>query len=331
VTNHQTPRVQLHECEPELDTFRDDVVQGLQQPGKSIPSKYFYDERGSQLFDQISELEEYYLTRTEMAIMRQYAAEMAEHIGPGCLLIEYGSGSSRKTRLLLDHLREPAAYVPIDISREHLARSAATLASDYPDLHVHPVCADYTGPFTLPACDRPVTRRVAYFPGSTIGNFSIEEAGAFLKQVAALCGKGGGLLIGVDLKKDPAVLARAYNDRQGVTAAFNLNLLERINRDLGTDFQLDQFRHQATYNQELGRIEMRLVSRQPQVVHLGDVAIPFSEGEAILTECSYKYALDEFAQLAAPAGFMVERVWTDERCFFSVQYLTIQDAEKSPD
>jgi dimethylhistidine N-methyltransferase len=323
MSREQTARVQLHDFQPELETFREDVVRGLQQPDKSIPCKYLYDERGSQLFDQICELEEYYPTRTEIEIMRWHSEEMAEYIGPGSLLIEYGSGSSKKARFLLDHLRDPAAYVPIDISREHLAQSAAALASTYRDLPVHPVCADYTGSFTLPACERPVSRRVAYFPGSTIGNFSIEEARQFLKQVADVCGRGGGLLIGVDLKKDPAILEAAYNDRKGVTAAFNLNLLERINRELEGDFRLDQFRYEAPYNVRRGRIEMYLVSRPSQMVHLDDVTIPFREGEGILTECSYKYALDDFAQLAASAGFKVKRVWTDERRLFSVQYLTV--------
>lgn len=318
------PTIDLHDFAPEREVFRQDVIQGLRAPIKSIPCKYFYDERGSRLFDDICGLDEYYLTRTELAIMRRFGDEMAGRIGSRSLLIEYGSGSSIKTRILLDHLREPAAYVPIDISREHLARSVADLAAAYPGLEVLPVCADYTQDFTLPTGSRPASHKTVYFPGSTIGNFSQDEARGFLTRIAGACGEGGGLLIGVDLKKDPEIIERAYNDRKGVTAAFNLNLLERINRELGADFALDHFRHQAIYNAEAGRIEMYLVCVLPQVVHLGDQEFPFQEGDRILTECSYKYGLDDFAQLAASAGLKVEHVWTDDQRLFSVQYLTVQ-------
>ncbi|CCF84881.1 membrane hypothetical protein [Nitrolancea hollandica Lb] len=255
--------------------------------------------------------------------MREHGGEMAACVGSGCLLIEYGSGSSTKTRILLNHLREPAAYVPIDISREHLTRSAADLARTYAVLPVLPVCADYTRDFTLPAVSRPASRKVVYFPGSTIGNFMPGEARRFLARIAGVCGAGGGLLIGVDLKKSPEILERAYNDRKGVTAAFNLNLLERINRELGADFVLDHFRHQAVYNRRSGRIEMYIVSLRDQVVHLDDREFVFAEGDRILTECSCKYGLDEFARLAASAGLTVERVWTDDQRLFSVQYLTV--------
>ena len=319
-----TPKIQLHDFAPERETFLQDVIQGLRAPLRSIPCKYFYDERGSRLFDQICDLDEYYPTRTELAIMREFGEEMAACVGSGCLLIEYGSGSSTKTRILLDHLREPAAYMPIDISREHLERSAADLARTYSGLQVLPVCADYTRDFTLPTANRPASHKTVYFPGSTIGNFSTEEARSFLARIAGVCGVGGGLLIGVDLKKDPEILEQAYNDRKGVTAAFNLNLLERINRELGADFAIDHYRHQAVYNRQSGRIEMYIVSLRDQVMHLGDLEFPFGEGERILTECSCKYGLDEFAQLAASVGLKVERVWTDDQRLFSVQYLTVR-------
>ena len=318
------PTFDLHDFAPPRETFRQDVIQGLRAPLKSIHCKYFYDEQGSRLFDQICALDEYYPTRTELAIIRAFGEEMAAYVGSDCLLIEYGSGSSTKTRILLDHLREPAAYVPIDISREHLARSAAALAAAYTGLQVLPVCADYTQNFTLPTGNRPASRKVVYFPGSTIGNFSTAEAKSFLARISAVCGTGGSLLIGVDLKKDPDIIERAYNDREGVTAAFNLNLLARINRELGTDFAIDHYRHLAVYNRQAGRIEMYIVCLRPQVVHLDGLAFPFDEGDRILTECSYKYGLDQFAQLAASAGLKVERVWTDDQHLFSVQYLTVR-------
>ncbi len=314
------PPIVLSDFGPRSDDFREEVLWGLRQPQKEIPSKYFYDERGSRLFDRICELEEYYLTPTETAIMREHVTEMAELLGPGCLLIEYGSGSSTKTRILLDRLREPAAYVPVDISRDHLLRAAADLGQAYPDLRVLPVCADYTARFELPGGNGAVGRTAVYFPGSTVGNFHPEQARRFLQHVAEVAGAGGALLIGVDLRKDPRILETAYNDREGVTAAFNLNVLARINRELGAKFDLDAFRHHAFYNEDRGRIEMHLVSLGAQTVHVGDIAIAFREGETILTECSYKYDRDEFARLAGDAGWNVERVWTDAHGRFSVQY-----------
>jgi dimethylhistidine N-methyltransferase len=322
--SNRIPTIELHDFAPEKETFLQDVIQGLRALLKSIPCKYFYDEQGSCLFDQICDLDEYYPTRTELAIMREFGEEMAACVGSDCLLIEYGSGSGIKTRILLDHLQEPAAYVPIDISREHLTRSATDLARTYTGLQVLPVCADYTREFTLPTASRTASRRVVYFPGSTIGNFSTDEARRFLARIAGVSGVGGGLLIGVDLKKDPEILERAYNDRKGVTAAFNLNLLERINRELGADFVLDQFRHQAVYDRQTGRIEMYIVSLRDQAVHVGGQEFSFVEGDRILTECSCKYGLDEFAQLAASVGLKVERVWTDDQRLFSVQYLTVR-------
>lgn len=318
---HLQHPVCLHDFEPEQQTFRADVLRGLQAEHKELPSKYIYDEVGSQLFEQICEQDEYYLTRTELSIMQAQAQEMAALLGPRCLLIEYGSGSSTKTRLLLDALQDPAGYVPIDISKEALLNSAAALKLAYPDLEVLPVYADYTRAFELPLPHKPFARKVAYFPGSTIGNFERAAAKDFLRQVATLC-QDGGLLIGVDLRKDFTILHRAYNDAQGITAQFNKHLLERINRELGANFQVQHFSHYAFYNPGLGRIEAHLVSLQDQTVQIGKVNIFFKRGESIWTESSYKYTLDDFATLAASAGFAVERVWTDPRLLFSVQYLT---------
>lgn len=308
--------------EPSLDQFREEIIHGLSLPEKETPCKYLYDERGSQIFDAICEVDEYYPTRTEMKIMREYGAEMVEPLGGNCLLIEYGSGSSTKTPILLNHFRDLVGYVPIDISREHLMKAAERLQKSYPDLPIYPVCADYTQRFDLPELDLPVSRRVVYFPGSTIGNFHPSEACAFLARIADVCDEGGGLLLGVDIRKSPDVLEAAYNDSQGVTAAFNLNLLERINRELGADFDVSQFEHRAIYNQERSRIEMRLFSKQRQSVNISGTTISFEPGESILTECSYKYGYDDFAELAELAGFQVDTVWTDDDELFSVRYLT---------
>jgi len=305
-----------------LADFYTEVLFGLRQTPKSLPCKFFYDERGSRLFDQICDLPEYYPTRTEMGIMQAHVAEMTARFGPDCRLVEYGSGSSLKTRILLDHAPHLAAYVPVDISREHLRRSAQALRAAYPALEILDVCADYTQEFSLPSCRRSVQSTVVYFPGSTIGNFPPSEATDFLARIAALCGKNGGLLIGVDLKKDRQTLEAAYNDAQGVTAAFNLNLLARINRELDGNFALDQWEHRAFYNAVEGRIEMHLVSSRDQPVRIGNAAICFDRGETIHTESSYKYSLDGFAALAESAGWQVKNVWTDPKRLFSVQYLT---------
>ncbi len=278
---------------PPLRQFRADVLRGLRSRPKYLPCKYFYDEAGSALFEQITELPEYYLTRTELAIMQQHAAEMAQWLGGRCLLIEYGSGSSMKTRLLLDRLRDPAGYVPIDVSRAHLHRCAADLASQYPQLNVGPLCADFTAPLILPPITCAAARRVVYFPGSTIGNCTPEEAVALLRRTADLCGAGGGLLLGADLRKDRAVIEAAYNDRQGVTAAFNRNILVRMNRELGADIAVDRFAHRAFYDARAGRIEMHLVSRGDQRIQLGAARVAVADGESIRTEYSYKYRLTD--------------------------------------
>lgn len=318
--------LELVDLKPPPARFREEVIAGLRRTPKAIPCKFFYDAQGAALFEAICALPEYYPTRTEMGILQDHLPEITARLGPGCLLIEYGSGNSAKTRLLLDHLPAPAGYIPIDISREQLAASAADLAMAYPALEVLPVCADYTQPFDLPPWPRPVGRRVVFYPGSTIGNFRPAEAEAFLAGIARVCGRGGGLLIGVDLRKDRPTLERAYNDAAGVTAAFNLNLLARINRELGGDFDLDAFAHRAPYNAAAGRIEMHLVSRRAQVAHIGAEAFHFEAGEAITTEYSYKYELESFSAMARRAGFAVRAVWTDPRQWFGVQYLETRGA-----
>lgn len=304
------------------DQLLSEVLEGLQRPQKYLPCKLFYDETGSRLFDRICELDEYYPTRTEAQIMRDHLDEITAVFGPDTLLVEFGSGSSTKTRLLLDHLPNLAGYVPIDISETHLLASARDLQAEYPELDIYPLPADYTRPIRLPVIRRPVQRRIAFFPGSTIGNFTRREAGEFLVGIAAMCGARGGLLIGVDLQKDHAVLEAAYNDAEGVTAAFNLNILDHLNRLFDADFNPARFRHQAFYNEPHGRIEMHLVSRAGQVVTVAGRPIGFRRGETILTEHSHKYTPEGFARLAADA-FRVERVWTDPRRYFSLQYLVV--------
>ncbi|MEM9186210.1 MAG: L-histidine N(alpha)-methyltransferase [Planctomycetota bacterium] len=313
---------------PGADAFLDDIVAGLSGRPRSLPCKYFYDERGSRLFDQICELDEYYLTRTELAIMRRHAAEMADQIGPGVMLVEYGSGASVKTELLLDELIEPAAYAPVDISRDHLTSNANRLAALYPELEVLPVCADFTESFDLPIATRRPTHNAVYFPGSTIGNFRPGAAQAMLAGIVDLCGCGGGLLLGVDLQKEAHTLEAAYNDAAGVTAAFNLNLLDRINRELDGDIRVDQFEHHAFYNQDRARVELSLVSRRRQTLTVGGRAFEFAAGEAIHTEYSHKYTIDGFARLAAEVGLTLRAHWTDDRQQFAVLHLAILDAPR---
>jgi dimethylhistidine N-methyltransferase len=308
--------------------FRNDVMAGLGGSPKSLPCKYFYDAAGADLFDRICELDEYYPTRTEIGILQNHAREMAWLIGPRARLVELGSGSSTKTRILLDELHDLDAYVPVDISPEYLERATRELRRDYPTLRVVPVVADYTQPFDLPKGER-TSRTVAFFPGSTIGNLEPDDARDFLRVVAGLCQGGGGLLIGVDLKKDRRVLEAAYDDAKGVTAAFNLNLLVRINRELGGDFDLDAFRHRAFYDEEEGRIEMQLVSTRRQSVRVGTSVFRFEQGEPISTEYSYKYDPGEFAELARSAGFTCVRIWTDDERRFGVQYFGVERRKKA--
>jgi dimethylhistidine N-methyltransferase len=317
-----TDPYQFYDFFPDTENLRGDVLRGLAAARKSLPPKYFYDARGSELFEAICELPEYYPTRTELAMMQASAHDMARRLGPQCLLLEYGAGSGRKTRLLIEALA-PAAYMAIDISRTALRQCALELAAAYPAVAVSAVCADYTRPLQLPTMDDAnAHRRVIYFPGSTIGNFTRAEALAFLRHARAVAGEGGAMLVGVDLKKDPVRLHAAYNDVQGVTAAFNLNLLTRINRELGGDFNLDTFEHHAFYDVVEGRIEMHLRSRIDQTVVVAGQTFAFQAGETIHTENSCKYSITEFQQLARDAGYEPVQYWTDAEQLFSVHCLT---------
>lgn len=304
-------------------TFRFDVLSGLSANPKQLPCKYFYDRRGSTLFDAICKLDEYYLTRTELKIMVQSVGQIAHALGNDLMLMELGSGSSVKTRILLDHLPDVSAYVPIDISRKHLFATARKLSQRYPAIVVQPVCADFTHPVSLPNCARMTSRRVVYFPGSTIGNFQLQEAEALLDRIAALCGEDGGLLIGIDLEKDPTTIEAAYNDSQGITARFNLNLLRRINRELGGNFDLDQFEHLAFYDAAKHRMDIRIVSRRRQLVEIDSSEFDFRAGEYIQTEYSHKYTVRGFEQQASKAGFRLARCWSDERRYFAILYFTL--------
>lgn len=299
--------------------FLRDVLVGLAADKKSLPCKYFYDEAGSRLFDRICRLPEYYPTRCETAILQRFAPTIMGQLEPGSTLIEYGSGSSIKSRLLLDCHRV-ASYIPVDISAEHLQRTAITLRREYPTLGVHPVVADFTRPFVLPRFRLDDRLRTVYFSGSTISNFAPPEAVKLLRQIAVLVGPGGSLIIAVDLLKDRAVVEPAYNDRQGVTAQFNLNLLQRINRELGGDFVVENYRHRALWNDQHGRIEMYLESLTEQTVHLGGNTFQFAANERICTEHSYKFSREGFAALAREAGLLVEQIWTDDAGLFSVQF-----------
>jgi len=309
---------ELIDLAPARDTFLEDVLSGLAATPKALPPKYFYDARGSALFERICGLPEYYPTRTELAMMRCHAVEMAAALGAGRTLIEFGSGDGVKTEILIGALR-PARYLPVDISREALTASARRIAARHAPLPVTAICADYISPFELPpAATLP---RVIYFPGSTIGNLTPEDALLFLRRSREIAGSGGAMLVGVDLKKDPARLYAAYNDAQGVTAEFNLNLLARINRELGADFDLSAFRHVAFYDLLRGRIEMHLESCCAQTVTLAGRRFGFAAGERIHTENSCKYGLEEFAALASAAGFRPQAVWTDPEQLFAVHLL----------
>ena len=303
------------------ESIRAEVLRGLLDDPKSLPPKLFYDRTGARLFEAICELPEYYLTRTELGILRTHAREIAERCGENTALIEYGSGAGVKVRLLLDELQNPAAYVPVDISMEQLTAVAGERARQYPHLRVAPVCADYTTRFALPSLPDDA-RRVAFFPGSTIGNLHPAEATAFLHRVRATVGPRGALILGVDRRKDASVLREAYNDAAGVTAAFNLNMLARLNRELDADFDLSTFRHWAHFNDAASRIEMHLESTVAQRVHVADTPIDFDRGETILTECSYKYDLESLEAVVRPAGFVIDELWTDAREWFWVGFLT---------
>jgi dimethylhistidine N-methyltransferase len=299
-----------------------DVIGGLSSSPRTLPCKYFYDERGAALFQRICELPEYYITRTEIDILDRNRAEIAWQLGPNIELIGLGTGAGTKTRILIEALERPAVYIPVDISEKQLRESTALFQKIFPGLEILPVCADYLQRIVLPSPRRNRARKIVYFPGSTIGNFEPAERLEFLHRIANVCRGGGGLLIGVDLKKDRQVLEAAYNDRAGITAQFNLNLLERVNRELGADFDLDQWQHRAIYNSNAGRIEMHLVSEIDQFVHLDQHKFHFRRGDKIITEFSYKYSPEEFAALAGKAGFAFVRMWTDDTRLFGLFYLT---------
>lgn len=316
-------KIQFHDLHVTRSDFASDVLQGLSQRPASIPPKYFYDAKGSMLFDAITELPEYYLTRTEVAILSENAAEIAQHVGTGSLIVEPGGGSCAKVHILLEGLK-PRAYVPMDISRDHLQLAAEELAIAFPWLEIHAACTDFTQEMCLPP-SAPKGTHVAFFPGSSIGNFDPDGTVEFLQAIADLVEPGGYLLIGVDLKKDHKILQAAYDDYEGVTALFNLNLLSRINSELDADFDLFKWRHKAFYNEQEGCIEMHLVSLYEQTVTIGQDSFSFTKGETIHTENSYKYGTDEFITLAAKAGFQSDALWVDENNLFSVHLFRVKN------
>jgi dimethylhistidine N-methyltransferase len=313
----------FYDLAPRQEGFADALARGLSQAPRPIPSRFLYDARRSALFDAICELPEYYPTRTEMRILTERADEIAALAGPGVALVELGSGSSTKVRLLLDALDRPAAYVAIDISGDHLQAAARGIAEDFPKLAVAAICADYAEPFALPHFEG-ARRRLGFFPGSTIGNLTPERAEAFLRVWAARLGQGAAMLIGVDLVKDAAVLEPAYDDAQGITAAFSLNLLARANRELGADFDLDGFRHRARWNPAAERIEIHLVSLRDQSVNVAAQRYDFEGGEVVHVEDSCKYTIEGFQALARRAGFTPVQAWTDDEGLFSVHWLTVE-------
>jgi dimethylhistidine N-methyltransferase len=319
----RTPRPQPQSTD--TSAFEDDVLAGLSATPKRVPAKYFYDGAGSLLFERITELPEYYPTRCEMRILRDHAADIAKLIPEGAALVELGSGSNKKVRIVLRAARKLAAYVPVDICGEMLEQEAAELRLDFPQLKVLPVRADITHQFDLPADAKAAAVRVGFFPGSTIGNFEPHEAAAFLRNAAHILGPGATLIVGADLIKPVEVLNAAYNDAEGVTAKFNLNLLVRINRELGATFKLDTFEHHAFYNRERHRIEMHLASLKRQKVKVAGEPIDFRTGETIHTENSYKYSIASLGALARGAGWLPAGVWTDEREYFSIQAFTLAD------
>ncbi len=311
----------VHDFAPSTETMREYVLRGLSRIPKELPSQYLYDERGAKLFERICETEEYYLTRTELGILRRNMDAIAARVGPGALVIEPGSGSGLKTRILLQGLDDPTGYVPVDVAREQLTNFATSVVREFPELEVKPICADFTDDYEVPACDNAARTRVCYFPGSTIGNFKPAVAIEVLQHLAELCDDDGGVLIGVDVKKDRETLEAAYDDAQGVSREFALNYLVRLNRELDAGFRVDQFGYEAPYNESLGRIEMALVSSRDQVVEINGSGVRFNKGERVRTEYSYKYTLAEFAALAEKAGLKVEQTWSDSEELFSVQYL----------
>ncbi len=313
----------LIDLKPDTDTLLEETIAGLKSKPPQLHCKYFYDAEGARLFEQICELPEYYPTRTEIGILERYLPEMAKLIGPGVRIVEYGSGAGVKIRLLLNALENAVAYTPIDISREQLEEAANALKKDFPALDIQPVCADYSSALTLPSPSQSFSRTVVFFPGSTIGNFPPKEAVSLLKRFARLAaqgGKAGGLLVGVDVKKSRAQVEAAYNDSQGITAKFNLNILTRLNKELGANFKLENWRHRAHWNNSTGAIEMHLVSGVNQQVRINGDRFDFARGDSVHTENSFKYSPEEFAGLAAEAGFQRAGLWQDDEQLFSVQY-----------
>ncbi|WP_372748499.1 L-histidine N(alpha)-methyltransferase [Litorivivens sp.] len=316
----------LIDLKPDTRKLLEEALAGLKATPRHLPCKYFYDAVGARLFEQICELPEYYPTRTEISILRRYLPDMAQHIGPQARIVEYGSGEGLKIRLLLDALSSPAAYTAIDISREQLQRAANALSESYPAVDIQPVCADYSSALSLPRPTHNFRRTVVFFPGSTIGNFAPAEALGLLRRFAALAQQGqepGGLLVGVDLKKDRQRVEAAYNDSRGITAQFNLNLLQRLNREVGANFCLEHWQHRAYWNPTQGAIEMHLVSQREQQVKINGDAFLFSPGDSVHTENSFKYTVEEFTELAASAGFQPEACWLDDDNLFSVHYFTL--------
>jgi dimethylhistidine N-methyltransferase len=313
--------IKLLDLEPAEDDLLGDVLAGLSATPKRLPSKYFYDATGSRLFERICEQPEYYLTRTELAIMREHAEDMARALGPGVRLVEYGSGAGLKTRQLLEVLQAPVAYVPVEISRSALLASVERLSGQFPGIEMLPVCADFTQRVALPEPTVPPRRTVVYFPGSTLGNFENAVAIRLLAQMRALVGPGGAVLLGLDRKKDVATIEAAYNDAAGVTAEFTLNLLVRLNRELGADFEPGDFRHDARYDAVQGRIQTHIVSTRAQSVNVGGQVFEFGEGEPMLVEYSCKYDQADVERMADLAGLVIERTWADPAGQFSVQLL----------
>lgn len=302
------------------ESFREALIAGLSHNPKRLPSKFIYDERGSQLFDAILDRPEYYVPRVEMGLLRDHADEIAAIAGPGCALIDYGSGSMAKARILLERLRNAAVYVPLDISAKHLLANALMVAADFPAIPVYPVCADFLHAFPLPDPARAAQSRLGFFPGSTIGNMTDEERLLFLRRAAEQL-QGGGLLVGVDLKKDPAVLRAAYNDDAGASAAFNTNILARANRELGADFNLRQFRHRAEYHESAGRMEIGIESLADQTARFAGREFRFAAGEILDTQWAYKFTAEEFQALGRQAGFEPRHVWIDDKHLFSTHFL----------
>lgn len=313
--------IEIIDFEPRQSNILKEILVGLSKSQKTIDPKYLYDKKGAEIFEAICEVPEYYPTRTEASILKNNSREMARFMGPDVTLIEPGSGSGEKVRYLLKEMNNPRAYIPIEIARDILTRMTGELHDEFPDLKVIPVCADFNQNLEMPlSVGNDNGKKVIFFPGSTIGNFHPDDAVSFLKRAGKLIGENGGLLIGVDLKKDKEKFQLAYDDPAGVTRDFNLNLLERLNREVDASFDLENFEHKAFYNEELGRVEMHLRSKVPQLVRVHETMFRFREGETIHTECSYKYTAEEFCELAAKAKFHIRKFWKDPEQLFCVYY-----------